>query len=62
MPIRQIETKFYLFRQNNSGGNLVQDKDFDQFVVIEEIDPEKAFEKLQDLGARDHYSCSCCGD
>lgn len=47
---REIETKFFTFRQNNSGGYFVRDEKYGvcEYVIIEAIDAESAWSKLKD--------------
>ena len=62
-----LETKFYIFRQNNSGGYWDEDKrcGIDQLVVIERDSKEKAILKFQSLleeyGYNSDDDCPCCG-
>lgn len=64
---REIETKFYTFSQNNSGGYFVTDEKYGigEYVIIEAISAVAAWNKLKDIGDNvsgfDSY-CSCCGE
>ena len=60
---REINTRFYTFIQNNSGGYFIKDDNFAEVVNIEEISMVSAWDKLiKKLGANEHCSCSCCGE
>jgi hypothetical protein len=66
---RTINTKFYHFSQNNSGGkfNLDEDNGIAQHVVIEAIDYDDANRRAEDIGiyfngCRKKIDCKCCGD
>lgn len=61
-----METKFYNFAQNNSGGYFVEDleKGICEEVIIESESHQKAWEKLNKIGddVDGFYNyCSCCG-
>ena len=61
MTTRTVETKWYRFRQNNSGGSFRKPA---VTVYVEAIDAAQANARAEDLdiyfgGAGD---CSCCGD
>lgn len=64
-----MKTKFYTFRQNNSGGDFTVDRKagIDKFVIVEARDHLEANVFAEDLGlywngvARD-MDCGCCGD
>jgi hypothetical protein len=58
---------WYLFRQNNSGGYVVQDKNVDWEVYIEAPTPRVANARAEDVGiyfngVKQGRDCSCCGD
>jgi len=64
-----METKFYLFRQNNSGGYFLRDRKLgvDANMLIEansEVDAEDIFAKIEDEYGEYSFneSCDCCGD
>jgi len=52
---------FYTFRQNNSGGWLAKDHNFDQYVIIEAVDADQANVRFLELGPELSY-CQCCGE
>lgn len=62
-----VQTKFYEFRQNNSGGVFHRNKDVDETVIIEAINAGQANSKAQNIGiyfngCKDDMDCYCCGD
>ena len=66
---RTIETKFYTFRQNNSGGSFVTDKEngICEYVCIEALNADDANSRAEQKGiyfdgCDDGRDCSCCGD
>jgi hypothetical protein len=66
---RKINTKYYEFQQNNSGGSFVEDhkKGVGTDILIEARNNEEASSIFEKLGATvngfyDYCSCcSCCG-
>jgi hypothetical protein len=67
MAKRTIETKFYTYRQNNSGGSFSQDKNVSMYVIIEAKDASEADTIAEKVGiyfygCRKQRDCSCCGD
>ena len=67
MAKRTVETKFYTFNQNNSGGYFVKSDEFGvcEYVIIEAINAESAFNRLKEIGENvsgfmDY--CGCCGE
>lgn len=59
---REIETKFYEFLQNNSGGYFDEDENVCHRVVIEAIDENNARTIFEPMIENQTDSCSCCGD
>lgn len=59
---REIETKFYEFNQNNSGGFFDVDENVCHRVIIEAIDSSQALSIFEPMIENQSYSCSCCGD
>lgn len=62
-------TKFYLFRQNNSGGYFIRDRKLgvDANMLIEassEVDAEDIFAKIEDEYGMEAFReyCDCCGE
>ena len=59
---RELETKFYEFNQNNSGGFFDVDENVCHRVIIEATDAEHAQRIFEPMIENQSYSCSCCGD
>lgn len=65
---RTVQTKFYTFSQNNSGGDFYINKDVGiaEYVIIEAQTADEANDKFRDLGDKCDYGfhsyCSCCGE
>ncbi len=64
---REINTKFYTFNQNNSGGYFIVSDNYGvcEFVIIEAATFYDAYSKLESIG--DNVSnmfnyCTCCGE
>ena len=61
-------SKFYVFNQNNTGGNFVFTPNaLSHWVIIEAMSADAANAKLEQLGGYfdgcdDGLDCSCCGD
>jgi hypothetical protein len=60
-------TKFYCFRQNNSGGSFVYDRNLAQKVIIEAETADEANDLAKNLGiyfdgCDRGWDCRCCGD
>lgn len=69
MPKTTVETKFYEYIQNNSGGSFKVDKDagIDHYVIIEAMDSNHANTRAKEIGiyfdgCNSGRDCSCCGD
>jgi hypothetical protein len=67
MGQRVINTKFYTFRQNNSGGSFRRDDSVNHYVIIEATSAEHANIIAEEKGiyfngVEEGYDCSCCGD
>jgi len=69
MPKKTIETKYYHFSQNNSGGSF--DIDYDQGisinVIIEATSADEANARAEEIGlyfdgVYGERDCPCCGD
>ena len=59
------ENKFFLYRQNNSGGCFDQDENVDVNVIIEaRYEPNRIAEDIGIYfdGVYKGMDCSCCGD
>lgn len=64
---KTVQTKFYYFDQNNSGGYFVKDDvhGICESVIIEAVDAKNAWERLQSIGKNVsgfNAYCSCCGE
>lgn len=64
---RVIETKFWTFSQNNSGGYFVEDdaNGVCEYVIIEDKTADDAWRKLQEIGEKVNgfwNYCPCCGE
>lgn len=57
-----METKFYEFGQNNSGGSFDVDENVCHRVVIEAKSEEEAIAKFKPMIENQSGSCPCCGD
>ncbi len=62
-----IDTKFYLFNQNNSGGSFHVNDRVCHYVIIEATSASDANRKAMDIGiyfngVQYDRDCSCCGD
>jgi hypothetical protein len=58
---------FYTFRQNNSFGTFVVDKDVSYYVIVEADSYDEANEKAEEIGVyfdgvRNGHDCPCCGN
>ncbi len=66
---RTVNTKFYTFSQNNSGGAFAKsDKEgISEFVTIEALEADHANTRAEEIGlyfdgCDKDIDCSCCGD
>jgi hypothetical protein len=62
-----IETKFFEFRQNNSGGSFHRNENVDTRVFIEAVDADHANARALKVGiyfdgCSTGSDCDCCGD
>lgn len=58
---REIETKFFAFSQNNSGGYYIQNEEVNEFVIIEARNESEAISKLYEITEDYLEYCECCG-
>lgn len=59
---RIINTKFFTFSQNNSGGYFIINDDVASYLIIEAQNAQEAIDKMLDI-TRDYSEyCSCCGE
>lgn len=67
MPKVTVNTKFFDFHQNNSGGRFVHEpkKGIGSTVIIEAIDADGANQKAENIGLyfdeNGERDCTCCG-
>lgn len=64
---REVETKFYTFNQNNSGGYFIENEKFGigHIIIIEALNSDHANLRLENIGnnVSGFYDfCACCGD
>jgi hypothetical protein len=63
---RTVNTKFYTFYQNNSGGYWVDEpeKGIGRKVIIEAISEDDAIRRAEKIGLYfdGRYDCPCCGN
>lgn len=59
---REVETKFYEFSQNNSGGHFDIDDNVCHRVIIEALNPEQARSIFEPMIENQSGSCPCCGE
>lgn len=57
-----METKFYEFNQNNSGGHFDVDDNVCHRVIIEAKDEHHALELFEPMIEYQSGSCPCCGE
>lgn len=66
MPVRTVETKFYDFNQNNSGGSFDHDatRGIGHHVIVEATSAQDAVSRAESIGLYFDGSgdCSCCGN
>lgn len=61
---RTIETKFFEFSQNNSGGSFyIDEKDgIAESVIVEAVSAQEAIRKMSDITEEYTAYCECCGE
>lgn len=59
--IKMTENKFYLFTQNNSGGDFDVDENVCHHVIIEANDESYAKQLFEPMIEDQSGSCECCG-
>jgi calcineurin-like phosphoesterase len=67
MPEITVETKFYTFAQNNSGGSFIINDKVAEYVIIEATNASHANQIAEDMGiyfngCDNGIDCECCGD
>jgi len=58
---RTINTKFFTFSQNNSGGSFYRNDMVREFVVVEAQNAKEANSKFDEISYNYSDSCPCCG-
>jgi len=58
---------FYTFKQNNSGGEFINDENVGSYVIIEADSLSEAVDRAKEVGlywggVRNGIDCPCCGD
>lgn len=59
---RTVQTNFYEFDQNNSGGYFDVDENVCHRVIIEAIDEKHAISLFEPMIENQSPSCPCCGE
>jgi hypothetical protein len=59
---RVIDTNFFRFSQNNSGGYFIENEDVAIHLIIEALSAREAKSKMEDITASYSQYCSCCGE
>jgi hypothetical protein len=64
---RTVQTKFYTYSQNNSGGSFDQNENIAEYVIIEATSAADADRRAEEVGiyfngCATGSDCSCCGD
>lgn len=57
-----METRFFEFTQNNSGGYFDVDSDVTHRMIIEAVDADHATSIMEKLTENQSPSCGCCGE
>lgn len=53
---------YYIYRQNNSGGYLIENDDVGSYVVVEATSQSKAQSKMEEIIVGYNDFCTCCGE
>ncbi|MMZ62859.1 hypothetical protein D1872_250850 [compost metagenome] len=59
---RTINTKFFHFRQNNSGGYFITNDDVAPNLIVEAMNAKEAEQKMNDITSDYLQFCPCCGE
>lgn len=64
MTKQMVETKYYTFNQNNSGGRFKEDDNVAGCVIIEALNAANANSRAEEIGIYfdGDGDCSCCGN
>jgi len=60
--IRTINTKFFTFVQNNSGGYFYENAEVAHYLIIEAQNVDEAISKMETITENWSNYCSCCGE
>lgn len=61
MPARTVNTKFFLFQQNNVRGKYIDNDDVAINIVVEAMNAEDATRKIEKITELYSDYCPCCG-
>ena len=53
---------FYVYRQNNSGGYLIENDDVKSYVIVEANSKREAQLKMEEIIVEYKDFCACCGE
>lgn len=59
---RTLETKFFTFNQNNSGGYFIINDYVAKHLIIEAINVREAINRMRDITQDYSTYCACCGE
>lgn len=59
---KEVETRFFVFSQNNSGGYFIKNDDVSSYVIIEATNHKDAQSKAEDIFENYSEYCECCGE
>ncbi|MNB81421.1 hypothetical protein D3C75_282030 [compost metagenome] len=59
---RTIQTNYFHFRQNNSGGYFIVNDDVAINLIVEAMNANDAEQRMYDITADYSQYCSCCGE
>jgi hypothetical protein len=61
---REVNTQFFTYSQNNSGGRFTNNDNVAEYVIIEAISADDANTRAEDIGLYfdGDGDCPCCGD
>jgi len=59
---RLIDTRFFTFVQNNSGGYFYENDDVAHFLIVEAPSLSDAVHKMREITSSYEDYCPCCGE
>ena len=59
---RIVDTKFYLFHQNNSGGYYISNDVVAEFLLVEAASMKAAHKRAAEIVEGHNTYCNCCGE